>query len=369
MQNNYIGLHKHLLDTPALVIDKDKLIDNLSRMEQFAKAKKIALRPHAKTHKSSAIAKLQLEYGAVGICVAKVSEAFVMAQAGITGLLITSPVVTKPKIDVLIKVLKLAPDTMIVIDSLENALNLNKILADENITLNVLMDIDSGQMRTGVLFSNAVEVARSINKLSNLIFKGIQCYAGHIQHIKDLTIRATASKHILERAAGIKRQLISEGIDCHIQTGSGTGTFSSDAGIKGVSEIQPGSYVVMDQEYLDIDYKDNPFVPAMTMLTTVISANHPEHVTVDAGTKAMYQVETRPQVIAPDDLEYDWGFGDEHGMITAKLDEQELPKVGDVIELVVGHCDPTINLFDYFYITQNDIVVDRFDINLRGKSQ
>lgn len=368
MQDKYIGLNKYELDTPVLVIDKDKLLENIVRMQQFAKTKKVLVRPHAKTHKCSKIAKMQLDNGSIGICAAKVSEALALVKAGVTGVLITSPVVTKPKIEILLKVLELAPDTMLVIDNIQNAHKLNEILIKENKKIDVLMDIDSGQLRTGVLFSDALEVARELNKLSNLNFRGIQCYAGHIQHIKDLNIRKSATKNILERASGVKQQLLSEGINCEIQSGSGTGTFSTDVSIKGVTEIQPGSYTVMDQEYLNIDFKDKKhYLVSMTMLTTVISVNHTTHVTVDAGTKAMYVVDTKPKVLKPEGLLYDWVFGDEHGKITTDSNDGILPKLGDVIELVVGHCDPTINLFDHFYITQNDIVVDKWDIDLRGK--
>jgi D-serine deaminase-like pyridoxal phosphate-dependent protein len=367
--NKFIGINKYKLDTPALVIDKAKLISNLILMQQFAKKAAIDVRPHAKTHKCTKLAKLQLEHGGVGICVTKVSEAYEMAKAGITGILITSPMVTDNKINILLDVLRLAPDTLLVIDNLSNVQQLNNILNQHNLNLNVLLDIDGGIGRTGVSLSNAVALAQEINNLSNLNFKGIQCYAGHIQHIANLDERRKASASILVKAGKIKKQLLDFSIPCHIQTGSGTGTFSIDAEIPSVTEIQPGSYAVMDQEYSNIEYKDGKFANAMTMLTTVISANQTEHVTVDAGTKALYKVATKPHIISHSNLIYDWDFfGDEHGKVSS-IDSAALPKLGEVLELIVAHCDPTINLFDHFYITENDIVVDRWDIDLRGKCQ
>jgi D-serine deaminase-like pyridoxal phosphate-dependent protein len=123
----------------------------------------------------------------------------------------------------------------------------------------------------------------------------------------------------------------------------------------------------MDQEYSDIEYKESKFLPAMTMLTTVISANHDTHVTVDAGTKALYKVATKPYIISHPGLAYDWDyFGDEHGKVFPTNVHNLLPKLGEQVELLVAHCDPTINLFDHFYITENDIVIDRWDIDLRG---
>lgn len=366
---NYIGLHKTQLSTPVLVVDKNKLLSNINKMQNFAKIKNLQVRPHAKTHKCSKIAKLQIEAGAIGICVTKVSEAYELAKNGIYGILITSPIIPENKIQILIEILKTAPDTMLVIDNIANAKKLNELLLENNIKLNILLDINGGNARTGVNFDEAIDLAKKINQLSNLNFKGIQCYSGHIQHIKNIKERGTVAAEILRKAGNIKQQLIDLGIECRIQTGSGTGTFSCDAEIPAITEIQPGSYTVMDQEYLGIEFAKDQFTSAMTMLSTVISANHNTHVTVDAGTKSMYKVDTRPGIISHDNLIYDWdGFGDEHGKVIA-IGEAKLPKLGDVIELVVGHCDPTINLFDKFFITENNIVTDCWDIDLRGKSQ
>ena len=367
--SKYIGLHKTQLNTPALVIDKTLLLNNICRMQTFAKAKNIKVRPHAKTHKCSKIAQLQIEAECIGICVTKVSEAYELAKNEIKGILITSPIVALNKIQILIDILKIAPDTILVIDNLDNAEKINLLLTRHNLILNVLLDIDGGVGRTGVSFEIAIETAKKLNSFNNFVFKGIQCYAGHIQHIKDLNLRSKASCEILLQAGKIKQGLIDAGIGCEIQTSSGTGTFSIDADIPGVSEIQPGSYIVMDQEYADIEFDGGKFLPAMTMLSTVISVNHLTHVTVDAGTKAMYKVDTKPSVINPQNLVYDWsGFGDEHGKIMA-VNNGKLPKLGDIIELIVGHCDPTINLFDKFFITENDIVIDCWEIDLRGKCQ
>src|SRR5579863_1675192 len=166
-------------------------------MQSFAKAHNIEVRPHAKTHKCTKIAQLQIEAGCVGICVTKVSEAYGLAKNGIKGILITSPITAPNKLQILIEVLKFAPDTKLVIDNLENAEKINKLLAKNNLKLNVLLDIDGGIGRTGISFNQAFELAKALNKLSNLRFKGIQCYAGHIQHIKDLKLRAKASREIL----------------------------------------------------------------------------------------------------------------------------------------------------------------------------
>lgn len=369
MLEKLIGLNKLQLPTPCLIIDKAKILNNLRYMQNLALEKNVSLRPHAKTHKCSEIAKLQLQHGALGICVAKISEALVMAENGVRGILITSPVVAINKIELLVKILKIAPDTMVVIDSLNNASTIAEILKNNNLSVQILLDIDGGIGRTGVALENALEIVKKLQHFPSLKFRGVQCYAGHLQHIVSIKERRQQSHQILQKISILKNEILAHGICCDIITGSGTGTFSIDAEINVMTESQPGSYVVMDQEYNVIEYKEDRFLTAMTMLTTVISANHDTHVTVDAGTKALYRVATAPCIISHIDLNYDWnGFGDEHGKIERANVKTLLPKLGDVLELRISHCDPTINLFDKFYIIENDTVIDVWMIDARGCS-
>ncbi len=363
-----VGIHKSKLDTPALIIDRNKLVNNIRTMQNKARAHGKNVRPHAKTHKCSKLAKLQLTEGAIGICATKVSEALVLAKSNITGILITSPVVSQLKLEQLAQLYKLQADTMIVSDNEANLDQLNMLGKSINQPINVIIDIDSGIGRTGCTFDQALELGLYAHKLDFLSLKGIQCYAGHFQHINTFKARENASKSLLNQAGNIKQALIDQtGVNDLIQTGSGTGTYSIDLTLESVNEIQPGSYTVMDKEYFDIEQDQAHFLPAMTLLSTVISDNHLTHVTVDAGLKALYKDPTKPKVIAPHNaLYYDWDyFGDEHGKLTGK----NLPKNGEVVEMIVPHCDPTINLFDQFYIIENDIVVDIWPIDLRGKSQ
>lgn len=366
MRNNIVGKHKLELDTPCLVIDKTKLIDNIKQMQEFAKTKGKQVRPHAKTHKCPNICKLQLDYGSIGISITKPTEALELTKAGIKNLLITSPIVTDKKLKTLAGILKLSPETIVVTDSLENIQQLDILGKQLQQQINILIDIDAGISRTGVDFTNALELATITHEKKHLQMKGIQCYAGHLQHIKDMQQRVIATERLLNRASQLKSQIEqATGLSNLIQSGSGTGTFEIDCNIDGVTEIQPGSYTVMDKEYYDID-KTITFRAAMTLLTTVISANTKTHVTVDAGTKAIYKEITLPQIISHPNLKYDWdGFGDEHGKVTGS----NLPRVGEVVEMIVPHCDPTINLYDKFYVTENDIVIDIWNITLRGKIQ
>lgn len=368
-------MQKYQLDTPCLVIDINKLKHNLSTMQTHCSQSTVNLRPHAKTHKCSQIAKMQIESGAIGISVSKVSEAQVLAQNEIPGILITSPVVTPIKIQTLIECLKLRSDIIVVIDNILNAKELAQAASLNNLTINFLIDIDSGIGRTGVKFEDVISFAQQLKKYNNLNLHGIQCYAGNLQHISSYNDRLNASLSIMNKAGAVATELKAQGYCCDIVTGTGTGTYDIDVQAKEVTEIQPGSYTVMDVEYNAIGSKETSgefkkFSNSMTLLTSVISNNQPNHVTVDAGLKALYLNDHKPKIINHQGLQYDWGgFGDEHGKVLLNASETNHPKLGDVLEVIVPHCDPTINLFDKFFIVDGDQVIDHWAIDLRGKSQ
>lgn len=374
MSKTALGLRKTELDTPCLLIDKNILQSNLEVMRQHSIKNNVHVRPHCKTHKCSKLARLQIEYGAIGVSVAKISEAEVLIQNKIPNVLITSPVVTKNKISRLISCLEKAPSTLIVVDNKENIIALNEAAAHNKKIIHVLVDVDPGIGRTGIKPESALNFALEIEQLPWLNLMGIQCYAGNLQHISSFSERKSKSLQTMQMASNLVKSFRENGLNCPILTGSGTGTYDIDVDATEVTEIQPGSYTVMDVQYATIGSKGNEkqfntFKPAMTLLTTVISNNRTEHVTVDAGTKSIYVDQQKPQIISHLGLEYDWGgFGDEHGKVTA-VNGAQLPAYGEVLELVVPHCDPTINLFDQFFITENEIVVDIWDIDLRGKCQ
>ena len=369
------GIKKEELDTPCLIINRSDLEYNLEIMRQHSIDNSINIRPHVKTHKSSKLALLQIKYGAIGICAAKISEAEVLINNGIKNILITSPIVTNNKISRLLSCIQKAPETIIVVDNEKNLLDLNSVGKSIETGINVLIDIDSGIGRTGVNPDYVLDFAKKINELKWLNLMGVQCYAGNLQHIISYDERKNRSLQIMNMASDIVRKLRNHGLPCSVLTGTGTGTYDIDMEASEITEIQPGSYTVMDVEYATIGSKSNAssfstFRPAMTLLTTVISSNRNDHVTVDAGTKSIYvDASNKPQIISHEGLQYDWGgFGDEHGKITA-VGNAKLPKNGEVLELIVPHCDPTVNLFDKFYIVDNDIVIDIWDIDMRGKSQ
>lgn len=371
---DFLGKSKWKLDTPCLVLAEEILQQNIQTMQAHAAAFGKQLRPHAKTHKCSHIARLQKEAGCAGICVAKVSEAEVLVEKGLEGVLITSPVVTDYKIERLMDCLSHDPGVMVVVDNAANARKLDEAARKRSFNLNVLVDLDPGMGRTGVPFPGGLAMGRLIAGLPALRLRGVQCYAGHVQHIPSFEERRRASLDWMKQAAGVVGQFRQNGLPGDIFTGAGTGTYEVDCHIPELTDLQVGSYTMMDAEYLNIGSSLNPsrfekFPPALTLLTTVISSNSPHFVTVDAGLKALYHHGGTPYVLQPagSSLRYEW-WGDEHGRILLDPSAKKLSN-GDVLEMVVSHCDPTVNLFDVLYVTRKEVVTDIWPIDLRGKSQ
>lgn len=369
-----IGRKRLELDTPCLVVDLDLLDENLRKMQARVKAAGKTLRPHAKTHKCTTLAKMQVANGAVGVCAAKVSEAEALVDAGMSGVLITGPVAGRQKVNRLATLLGRAPFLMAVVDHPATTALLESRLTAMGRQLDVLLDIDVGQGRTGVLPAKAVDLAEGILSSRHLRLRGIQAYAGHVQHIPRYEDRRSASRQALRKAAAVFKQLRAREDSCTIFSASGTGTARIDLSLPELTELQAGSYALMDAEYLAVESTDGSdaadYHPALTMLTTVVSGPHGRQVTVDAGLKALYRDGGRPRVVTPEygKLHYDW-FGDEYGKLSAPNRATLLPELGMVLELVVSHCDPTVNLFDRLHITRAGKVVDIWPIDLRGRCQ
>jgi len=261
-----------------------------------------------------------------------------------------------------------------VVDNLTNARMLNEMAREHGLKISVLVDLDPGMGRTGASFQEGLSLGLWIKSLPSLRLRGIQCYAGHVQHISSFEQRRRASLEWLNQAAEVFRQFQKNGLSSEIFTGSGTGTYEIDCQVVELTDLQAGSYTLMDAEYLNIGSSRNPlkfekFPPALTLLTTVVSSNHPDFFTVDAGLKALYHHGASPLVLHPKGfgLTYEW-WGDEHGRIAIPGAARKF-EIGEVLELVVSHCDPTVNLFDAFYVTRKGVVVDVWAIDMRGKCQ
>ena len=351
--------------TPCLLLDVGALERNIARMAGFAKAQGLALRPHAKTHKSRAIAILQAGAGAVGVCCATLHEAEQLAGAA-PSILVTSPLVTPDKIARVAALVAAGVDLAVVADHPRIPFLLAADLPP-GVRLRVLVDVDPGAGRTGVAApADAVAVARAIAAEGALIYGGIQFYCGSEQHIVALADRRAAIVARNARLADTIAALDAAGLTPPVVTGGGTGTHAIDAEAGLLTELQCGSYVFMDQDYGACELGGAaPFEQALALHATVVSANHRGFVTLDAGTKAMATDAGKPRVLGGAPAESSFRFkGDEF----ARLD---LPAgatlaVGDRVVLMPSHCDPTVNLHGLYHLHRDGKIEGAWRAEARG---
>ncbi len=375
-------LHAHLigragsrgaLNTPALVLDLDALDRNIAALAALAAARGVALRPHAKTHKSVDVARRQIAAGAVGLCCAKIGEAEVLADGGIAGILLTSPVAAPAAIDRLAALAARSPGLMAVADHPGVVAAIDAALAGTDATLGVVIDIDPGIRRTGVASAEAaVALARAIAAAPRLRYRGVQFYCGAQQHIDGFADRRAATEERTRYLQEVIAAVTAAGFAPEIVTGSGTGTCKIDLDLGVFTELQAGSYVFMDKQYLDCDLADGPTSPFETALgvdARVVSANHAALVTIDAGFKAL-STDGGTAVVrrgAPADARYVF-MGDEHGGLVAPGIGETL-RPGDAVTLTVPHCDPTVNLYDSYHVVRGDTLIDLWPVGARGRSR
>lgn len=375
-------LHDHLigrqgsradLNTPVLVLDLEALDRNIARMASLVAEHGVALRPHAKTHKSVDIARRQRAVGAVGVCCAKIGEAEALADGGIAGILVTSPVAAPAAIERLAKLAARAESLMAVVDHPGVAGRIQTALAAIGAHLDVVIDIDPGIARTGVASAEAaVALAKAISAAPNLRYRGVQFYCGSQQHIEAYAERRAA---IVERTAYLEEviaALAQAGFAPEIVTGSGTGTHRIDLELGVFTELQAGSYVFMDKQYLDCDLTGDdepPFEVSLAVDARVVSANHSGLVTIDAGFKSL-STDGGVAVVrrgAPETSFFAF-MGDEHAaLIAPEIGTQLQP--GDPVSLTVPHCDPTVNLYDHYHVVTGDTLVDIWPVSARGRAR
>lgn len=329
----------------------------------------LQLRPHAKTHKSVRIARMQLDAGAVGVCCATIGEAEVMVRAGIAGVLVTSPVVQATNVERLVRLASPAPDLMAVVDNPGNVLAIAREATDAATRIHLLVDVDLGSARTGVAGAgDAVALAGLIRDTPGVRFAGLQAYAGHLQHVEAFASRSDLAAAQVAHLSDILRLLALEGMGASIVSGGGTGTHDIDHRGGVFTELQAGSYTVMDVEYGDVELRasSSPFSPALFVRTTVISNNAQGMVTTDAGLKRFATDGPRPRIAlgAPPGSTY--GFsGDEHGCVVF-ADSSGTLAIGSAVECIVPHCDPTVNLYDHYHCVRGDDLVDIWPVDARG---
>jgi D-serine deaminase-like pyridoxal phosphate-dependent protein len=367
-----VGVSKWELDTPALCVDLDKLEQNIATLRTGLAGSRVASRPHAKTHKCPAIAKLQLGAGSIGICAAKVSEAEVLFAEGVRKLLMTTCNVTRSKIQRAMSILKKNREFIQAVDNPENARDLSDAAKAAGLTADVVVDVAVGT-RSGVPPGDqAVALAQLIDKLPNLRFRGMLGYDGGAQHIKGFKNRYEQTLQRFEPVVQTFERMKASGLNVEIFSGGGTGTYNIMTKVPGFTDVQVGSYVFMDCQYLEIGSEHNEsvftdFAPSLTVMTTVLNTYFPGRLTADAGTKALTLNKPDPIVIGEPGFTYTAG-SDEFGAIRYETASRQY-KVGDKLELIVPHCDPVVNEYDVLFGTRQDRVEVVWPISARGKSQ
>lgn len=361
------GMRLDEIDTPALIVDLDAFEHNVQAMADAAAAAGVRLRPHAKTHKCPAIARLQIAAGAVGVCCQKVSEAEALVEGGIADVLVTNEVVGMAKVR---RLAALARDARVGV-CIDHPLQLEQLAAAARETghpIDVYVEVDVGQGRCGVAqAADVVALGRAISTQPPLRFGGLQAYHGRAQHLREPAERERAIAHAAKPTRAAAEALRDAGIDCARITGAGTGTYRLESASGLWNEIQAGSYVFMDADYQRnrleagaIRFRQSLFVRA-----TVMSVAGGRLI-LDAGLKAYGVDSGLPH--APDAP--GWQFAratDEHGVLTPASSAPPLPiDIGAPLMLVPGHCDPTVNLHDWYVGIRGDVVEVVWTITARG---
>jgi D-serine deaminase-like pyridoxal phosphate-dependent protein len=354
-------------ETPALLLDLQVVKNNMKRMLDFLDGKGLALRPHSKVFRATPELALMLsEAGAIGITCAKVSEAEVLFRTGIKDILIANEVVGEQKIERLVTLAKDA-NIIIAVDNSSNAKNISTTAMNAGVTIGVLVEINIGHNRCGVApFDPVLALARQIHRLPGLMFMGIMGYDGHCTLGVDAQQRRTLSVQANKILVDNHNYLEDNGVKVQIVSGSGTFTYRYAAEVDGLTEIQAGTFLLMDTEFKS--HGVHEFDCALSVLTTVISRpTYPgsaNMVVTDIGRKSISTAYGEPVVKSPPGAEV-MRVSDEHTRVKVKKGLR-VPDVGEQLEFWVRDANGTINLFDKFYVIENQSIVDIWKIPLCG---
>lgn len=356
----FVGMPKEEIDTPALLIDLDKLEANIARMADFFADRPAALRPHTKTHKCPVIAWKQIEAGAVGVTCAKLDEAEILALAGIHDILIANQVVGRRKIERLIG-LATWTDVMVAVDDPCNVADLSAVAASRGVSLRVLVEVDVGLGRCGVAPGEAaVKLAKQVATSPGLRFEGLMGYEGHAVLRPIFEEREKLAEAAMALLIETKEAVESSGLEVRVVSGGGTGTYNITGAYPGVTEVQAGSYTTMDVRYRDTGV---PFDCALTCLTMVISVPRIGAAVADAGTKALTTEFGMPEVVGLEGVTVA-RLSEEHGILQLGPGVHLCP--GEKIEFIPSHGCTTINLHEQFYAIRDGVVEAIWPIAARG---
>lgn len=359
------------IDTPSLVVDLDAFEENLAQMQSLADRGGVALRPHGKAHKSVAVAKKQLAGGAVGICCQKLSEAFAFANGGITNIHISNEFMGEAKVKMAVELARHV-SLSVCVDALPQIHALSDAAKAADIALWVLPEVDVGHGRCGVATSEELlQLVDGISESSHLQFGGVQGYHGPVQHIAVWQDRRHAALRAAETLHGHLRHLEARGIKVPVVTGGGTGTAEFDIAGGVYTEVQPGTYAMLDGHYGSNEWRGE-FRPrhSLFVAATVMSAARPGIAVCDVGLKTVAVDSGLPRVWPShpsNSLRY-VSASDEHGVLEV-LQGHEREYLGRPLLLIPGHCDPTANLHREYVCIRDNRVVGSWAIDAGGMSR
>ena len=364
------------IPTPALLVDLDALDRNIKAMADHCRGRGVNLRPHGKHFKCPAIAHRLMAAGAVGVCGAKLGEGEVFVKSGIRDVLVTAPVIGARKIQKLLELVAITPEVKAVIDDPQHARDLGAAAVAAGLRLKVLVDISvapEGRGRTGVETpGEGVSLAKVIGAEKGLELVGVQAYGGHNQSVHGFENRKAAALAADARGALTWEAIRQAGFPLSIVSVGGTGTSMIDTGFEGVTEVQPGSYILFDTSYAAIGGENSDrfdsFEYASSVITTVISVSpgRPGHAVVDAGTKQISNDHGNPTLKNLQGASFGMG-SDEYITLSLRKPNRVL-KLGDKVEFFPSHGDTNTNLHDRFYAVRNEKVEAVWPISARGRS-
>jgi len=360
-----VGAALDEVDTPALVIELDAFERNLRRLSQAVEGRGVRVRAHAKTHKCAEIARRQIAAGAVGVCCQKVSEAEAMVDGGVADVLVSNEIVGARKLERLAALARRAR-IGVCADDAANVGELSQAAQRAGATLDVYVEVDVGAHRCGVAPGEpALALASEIAARPGLRFAGLQAYHGAAQHLRTMAERRAAIARAARAAKQTRRLIESEGLACPTVTGAGSGSFAFEIESGVFDEIQPGSYVFMDADYAKNEWAAPlpSFEHALFVLATVMSRPAPDRAVLDAGLKALSVDSGMPLVWERPGLRYARA-SDEHGVI--EIAAGPPPALGERLLLVPGHCDPTVNLYDWYVCVRDGRVEALWPVSARG---
>ncbi len=364
-----VGAPLSTVSTPALLLDLDAFDANLATTAELARKGGVALRPHAKAHKSSAISQRQLDAGAVGICCQKLTEVYPFVRAGIRNVHISNEFVGADKVAMAVDLARHIT-LSICVDHVQQVHAVGAAADAAGVVITVLPEVDIGQGRCGVASEEQLAaLADAIAAHPGLRFGGLQAYHGGIQHLAEWDQRRVAAARSADKAADYVRFLEARGLPCPVVTGGGTGTVEFDAASGVFTELQPGSYIFLDGHYGSSEWLGG-FRPrhGLFIASTVMSTAKPGMAVCDVGLKGVAVDSGLPRVhgAAAQALRYT-AANDEHGIL--QLAGTPHDRLGERLLLVPGHCDPTCNLYEQFVCVRDGVVEALWAIDARGLSQ